>query len=340
MLKSVLRKLQVVGGSTLTVSLPKEWAKATAMKGGDYVAVIPQQDGSLVLAPRENIEIIPSSSEISIDTKLDPVEAGRELIAEYLSGYDTITVKFAEGTSEHRALIKQFSRKKLIGAEIINETSEQLVVQCFVGPKELPIKKATRRMGAITLSMVNDAIEALKLDDKELARNVVERDDEVDRFYLFGVRQLKMAVTNQAILKDVGFLNVNECLGYRIVMKSIERAADHAARISNVIESREKPLDDIADIEKMRKLAVKVFTEILDSLRKSDGRRANKALVGVDKTRIMYDKLSQKLLKLRRTNQEVWGLETVIESLKKIADYGEDIAEVVINSSSDESSGR
>ena len=339
-MKNTLRKLQVVGGSTLTVSLPREWAKATAMKGGDYVAVMPQQDGSLILAPRENLEDIPSSSEITIDTKIDPVEAGRELIAQYLSGYDTITVKFAEGTSDHRAMIKQFSRRKLIGAEIINETSEQLVVQCFVGPKELPIKKATRRMGAITISMVNDAIHALKLGDKDLAHTVVERDDEVDRFYLFGVRQLKMAVMNQAILKDVGFSSIGECLGYRIVMKSMERAADHAARISNVVESREKPLDLMGDIEKLRKLSVKVFAEILDSLQKSDGRRANKALVGVDKTRIMYDKLSQKLLKLRRTNQEVWGLETVIESLKKIADYGEDIAEVVINSSSDGASGR
>ncbi|HDO41837.1 MAG TPA: phosphate uptake regulator PhoU, partial [Candidatus Bathyarchaeota archaeon] len=41
---SQLRRIQLTGGSTYVVSLPKNWAKAAGIKPGDYVQLIPQPD--------------------------------------------------------------------------------------------------------------------------------------------------------------------------------------------------------------------------------------------------------------------------------------------------------
>ncbi|MEM2735030.1 MAG: AbrB/MazE/SpoVT family DNA-binding domain-containing protein, partial [Candidatus Bathyarchaeia archaeon] len=41
------RRIQLVGRSTLTVSLPASWVKRVGLKKGDLVLLSPEKDGSL-----------------------------------------------------------------------------------------------------------------------------------------------------------------------------------------------------------------------------------------------------------------------------------------------------
>src|SRR5438128_10871384 len=50
-----LRKLQMTGGASYTVSLPKDWVKEQGLKVGDVVAIMPRSDSSLTLIPHEKI---------------------------------------------------------------------------------------------------------------------------------------------------------------------------------------------------------------------------------------------------------------------------------------------
>src|SRR5438034_10431908 len=50
-----LRKLQMTGGASYTVSLPKDWVKEQGLKVGDIVAIMPRSDSSLTLIPHEKI---------------------------------------------------------------------------------------------------------------------------------------------------------------------------------------------------------------------------------------------------------------------------------------------
>ncbi|OYT27217.1 MAG: hypothetical protein B6U95_06435 [Thermofilum sp. ex4484_82] len=89
-------------------------------------------------------------------------------------------------------------------------------------------------MGVITSLMIKDVLKALKEFNKSLAQEINRRDDNVDRLYLFIVRQLKFAVRNIAIVSKMGLRNPRDCLGYRLIVKSVERVADHAARIAKL----------------------------------------------------------------------------------------------------------
>jgi phosphate uptake regulator len=45
------RKLQVTGGSTFILSLPKEWATKNELKRGSSMVVREEEDGSLSISP-------------------------------------------------------------------------------------------------------------------------------------------------------------------------------------------------------------------------------------------------------------------------------------------------
>ena len=50
------RKVQKVGYSTLTISLPSEWTKEIGLKQGDTVFCVKERDGSLKIIPSEMIK--------------------------------------------------------------------------------------------------------------------------------------------------------------------------------------------------------------------------------------------------------------------------------------------
>lgn len=96
-------------------------------------------------------------------------------------------------------------------------------------------------MSIITASIQRDAITALKGLDNQHAREVLATDNEVDRFNLYIIRQLKTAIQNPRIIKEIGLQNARDCLGYRLVTKAVERTADHAASIAgNVLQIKNK----------------------------------------------------------------------------------------------------
>ncbi|MEM1554784.1 MAG: PhoU domain-containing protein [Thermoproteota archaeon] len=87
-------------------------------------------------------------------------------------------------------------------------------------------------MCLITASMHKDALQALKESGKTLARDTIALDDEVDRFSLYVIRQLKMAVQNERMLREIRLSNPKDCLGYRIIVEFVERTSDHAVKIT------------------------------------------------------------------------------------------------------------
>ncbi|HEX2021068.1 MAG TPA: AbrB/MazE/SpoVT family DNA-binding domain-containing protein, partial [Candidatus Thermoplasmatota archaeon] len=46
-----LRKIQLTGGSSYTVTLPKEWVEKADLEAGDVVGFLPQPDGTLAVFP-------------------------------------------------------------------------------------------------------------------------------------------------------------------------------------------------------------------------------------------------------------------------------------------------
>ena len=332
-----LRRLQMTGGASYTVSLPKDWVKEQGLKVGDVVAVLPRSDSSLTLVPHEKMPAgQDKGSEISLTPQKDQdkEQVLRTIIAEYLAGYDVLRIRFPSfAKPDLRTYLREAARKMFVGSEIIEESKDELIVQCLSSYSDLPAPKVISRMSLIAKLMLRDAVESLKTRDPALSEEIVKRDEEVDRFYLFIIRQLTMAVLNRSLILDIGLADPRDCLVYRVVSKSLERIADHATTIARISASIESPLPVrlIEEISKASDLTSSVLENALKALSKSDNMVANGSIVSAKKVEGEAEAVMDKLFDFKLNQKTIVAVRLALESLKRISEYSEDVAEMAIN---------
>lgn len=329
------RKLQVTGGSTFILSLPKEWATKNELKRGSSMTVREEDDGSLSIAPasfpkkeKQNEAYIKASINDNPDAVM------RTAISAYLSGYNVLHIK-AQGqkvlSSKLRNHLKTFARHYLVGTEIVIDTPTDLTLQVLLNYPELTVQNALSRMSIIASSMHKEAIAALKKLDYPSATAVIETDREVNRFSLYIVRLLKLAVSNQRIVKDIGLTSQKECLGYRLIAKAVERTADHATKIAeNTLLLKDPVNEEILErISQLSGLAISMFECSMEALFKHD---FNLAETVIEKLSLVH-KLEKEAVLSTQTikNEEIVNLRLLIESVRRTAEYASDISEVVLN---------
>jgi len=330
-----VRKIQFTGKSTYIISLPKKWVTSLGLKAGSQVTVS-QQNDSLIINPKDSAEtpLQPTYATITISDKDNLDMITRKIISLYLVGYNLITVKTRSEriSGLQRNAVKELTKKKLVGTEIIAESPSEIKLQILLSYPELSIENALRRMCLIAKSMHEDAIQALKDLNKKLAQEVIQSDDEVDRFSFYIIRQLKAAVQNNKILRDIGLANPRDCLGYRVIVKFVERIADHATKIAeNTILLKEKPDPNIFQkLSEMSTFAKSIFEYSITSLFKKDYALADNAILKAKE----IVKLESEALKLftQKTEQTSTPILRIItESIRRTAEYSSDIAEIVLN---------
>jgi len=329
------RKIQLTGRSTYIVSLPKKWVTTMNLKAGSQLVVSQQSDASLILTPRDLFK--PSKfgeASIGVSQKEDPNTMMRKIVALYLVGYNLIGIKTKDEriTSLQRNFIKDMTRKKLVGTEIVSDSPNEMKLQVLLSYPELSVESALRRMCLIAASMHEDSLRALKNIDKELAQDVITLDDEVDRFSLYIIRQLKAAVQSERVLKDIGLSSPRDCLGYRVIAKSVERIADHAVKISQNILLMHEKVNDFAfgKISEMSSFARSVFDDSIQSLFKKDYLLADSVVMKAKTIASMEDEAMKAIVKKAEVI-EMSNIRLMMESLRRTAEYASDIAEIVLN---------
>ncbi|MCW4046086.1 MAG: AbrB/MazE/SpoVT family DNA-binding domain-containing protein [Candidatus Bathyarchaeota archaeon] len=329
------RKVQFTGGSTYIISLPKKWVDQNRIKKGSMIRLREEEGGVLSIIPTGSlVEQKPEEALLKVSPKDNPDSVIRKVVSAYLVGYNLIRIraeKQQQLSTEQRYDIKNFARHMLVGTEIVTDTPSELTLQVLLSYPELSIQSALRRMSIITSSMHRDAITALKTLDHQIAKNVITTDNEVDRFTLYIIRQLKTAVQNPRIIKEIGLTNARDCLGYRLVSKSVERTADHAVNIAENILPLKRRLsaEIIKQIEEMSETAVSMFETAIDALLKQDFSLAESI---IEKTKTVTSMEKKAVASSQKIDvDEVANMRLIIESVRRTAEYAADIAEVVLN---------
>ncbi|MFY4816144.1 PhoU domain-containing protein, partial [Haloarcula sp. AONF1] len=222
------RKVQVTGGSTYTVSIPKTWATDNGVEAGTEIEFHPDGD-SLFLTPRSDSERTRGTLDIA---DLTGQALRRAVTTMYVSGFDVIELEGAEITTEQRSTIRD-AVQSLVGLEVLEETRDRVVVQDLLDSSELSIHNAVTRMRLISLSMLDDAITALAERDHELARDVIGRDDDLDRLWLVVSRIFRATLRTPKAAEELG-LPREECFDYHSSARQLERIGDHATKIAHL----------------------------------------------------------------------------------------------------------
>jgi phosphate uptake regulator len=325
------RRIQKTGGSTFIISLPKNWVTARGLGPGDVLFFTPRADGSLTLfAESAN----PSEMErrvVEVRNDMNEEHLFRRLIGEYIAGYPLLEVRTPGRMGPRtREVIRSFAQR-MIGPEILEETADGVILQDVVGANPLPIPSIIRRMHQMVRSMQTDAMAAFRARDIAIAKDVVERDWEVDRLHWFLEKQVTSALRDARILATLN-LTLPECSTYLLASRVLERIADHAVRIADTVSILGKePLPErlVAALDRMAERAATSLVHALESLDSRDIDKANEVIdAGHELTREREQVLRE--LTSKRGRLAV-GLAYVLESIERSAFYASDLAEIAIN---------
>ena len=330
------RKIQFTGKSSYIISLPKQWVMDLGLKQGDQIKIIRKGSSTLELYPPKFESRIQKKEDatIEIGSEEDASSIVRKLISLYFLGYKTIHVKPKDGrlSPNQRNTVKEAVKRMLMGSEIISDSISGITVQVLVNLLELSVVGAFKRMLHLAESMSSDAILSVKENNSELAQEVINTDDEVDRFGFYIIRQLKIAIQNEHMLKEMGFRNARNCLGYRLIVKNIERVGDHASFIAkDVIEFKKSIKKEILEkLEDMNKFCLSVLNDSCLALFTEDYSKAENTIRKADEI-IKYEKKVRDVSKSLKNEEEIYRVKRMTENIKRVSEYASDIAEMVLN---------
>ena len=294
-----------------------------------------EDDGSISITPSK-LEKKEKQDEafIRVTANENPDSVMRKAISAYLIGYNILHI-IGQGqqplSSKLRNHLKTFARNYLVGTEIVIDTPNDLTLQVLLNYPELTVHSALSRMSIIASSMHKEAMAALKKLDYSAAKAIIETDREVNRFGLYITRLLKLAVSNPRIVKEIGLSNQRDCLGYRLIAKSVERTADHATKIAENVLLLKDPVNEalLERTGQMSGLAVSMFENAMEALFKRDYNLAETVIEKIGQ----IHKLEREAVLLSQSVkiEEAVNLRLLIESVRRTAEYASDISEIVLN---------
>jgi phosphate uptake regulator len=321
------RKVQLTGGSTYTVSLPKEWATENGISAGSEIEFHPE-GGSLLLAPRGE----GGSAEGVLDvTDMREEELTRVVVMMYVGGFDVITLETTRIDAAQRRTIREASQR-LVGLEVIEETAEHVTLQDLLDSAELSIHNAITRMRLVALTMLADAVEALAENDADLAADVAARDDDVDRLWYMTARVFRSALRNPIGATDVE-LPREVCFDYHSGARQLERVADHATKIAELARDIDDvPEEAAAALAELHAASSAVVETAMDALFAEDPETAlalaNDAASRIPEVDDQVRAADNLIRELDPEHAQRFGL--VVDSLSRTADYGGNVAETAM----------
>jgi len=320
-LTKFIRRLQRIGSSIL-VSLPKEWVDANNLDKGSQVEIETGQDSVSISANKETR----TTKELVISYPLSKEEnIVANITGAYLLGYDVIEINSKSIIpGEDREQIRN-SMRRLVGMEIIEEDASHINMQFLLDATTLNPAKILKRMSSLALGMYDDASNGLISDDKSNLQSLSKRDVEVNRQYFLLVRLIRSTLVDKRLANVFNLENI-DVLDYRVAANVLENAGDSIVELSNFIytsslskENSKKIYDIVKDFNKLAEKSIDAFT-------KPDRLLAIKAIS-------LHKQYEEKLGLLRSTldNKKQIPIDflDLVYMFERIAQYWADVADLV-----------
>ena len=326
-----IRKVQMTGGSSFIVSLPKDWARTNHIQKNDKIGIIDCQDGALLLTTKISGEPKQRIKEFDITKIVDTTCLFRMLLGGYIRGYNIFHITSDKRISPKvRETLRNFIRAA-IGLEIIEETSTDLTIKDLLDPSEMPFDQAIKRIASLVKNMHKDALFSFSYGDEAMSKDVIIRDDDVDHLHWLISRQYNIVSQDIFLAESIQF-NTKQGANYSLISRTIERIGDHAVAIAtnnlNLVNQKlEAPVIDT--ITKAGTYALDMFTDSIEAFFNKDILEANKNIDSVAELKQICEEIEN--IALHQTGVVAVSLGYIGESIRRVGEYSADLAEYVIN---------
>jgi phosphate uptake regulator len=326
-----IRRVQVTGGASFVVTLPKDWAESQKIMKNDPVGLIVQPDGTLLITKKITEDPVQRVKEIDSTAITDPAFLFRMLIGAYITGFTmiriTTKVRFPPFV---RTVVRDFTQMT-IGQEVVEETETAITIKDLLNPAEMPFDNTLKRMFVIIKTMHEDAITALETHNRVLAMDVIKRDTDADRLNWLIARQTTMILQNASLSRKMG-ISPNMATNYYMLSRIIERVGDHAVRIAE----HSLPIIDVDfdkkfmnAIRKAGALSLEIFDRSIITFFNADMKEAHRNIESITALEDICGEINNMVLK--QDALVALNIAYISESIRRAGEYAGDISETVIN---------
>ncbi len=258
-----IRRLQKIG-STILVSLPKEWVDANKLEKSSEIEIETGQDSLSISINKDQRP----SKDVVISY---PVPKEENIVADitgaYLLGYDIIKIHGKKSISiVDREKIRN-SMRRLVGMEIIDEDATNVTMQFLLDETTLQPEKILKRISSLALGMYNDVVIGLISDNKLNLLTLSNRDVEVNRQYFLLVRLIRSTMIDTRLAAAFSLENI-DILDYRVAANILENAGDIIVELGNLIANSSLSYNDlkqlyeiVKDFEPIATTSINAFTQ-------------------------------------------------------------------------------
>jgi phosphate uptake regulator len=326
-----IRRVQITGGASFVVTLPKDWAEAQKIQKNDPIGLVVQPDGTLLITKKITEEPEHRTKEIDTSTITDPAFLFRMLIGAYITGFTVIRiitkVRFPPFV---RTVVRDFTQMT-IGQEVVEETGTAITIKDLLNPAEMPYDNTLKRMFVIIKTMHEDAVNALETHNRSLAMDVIKRDTDADRLNWLIARQTNMILQNASLSRKMG-ISPGMAMNYYMLSRIIERIGDHAVRIAE----HSLPIIDVDfdrkfmnAIRKAGALSLEIFDRSIVSFFNADMKEAHRNIESLAALENICGEINNMVLK--QDALVALNIAYISESIRRAGEYAGDISETVIN---------
>jgi len=326
-----IRRVQFTGGSSYVITLPKEWIKSANIQKNDPLSIFSQSDGTLLITPKIAQKQSKRLKEFKISTKTDQTYLLRRLIGAYIAGYNSIKIKSENRIGlKIRPTVRKFTQIT-IGQEVIEETDYFIILKDLLDPTEMPFSSTIKRMSIIVKSMHEDAMQALATGNKNIAKEILLRDNDVDRLNWLIARHYNIISQNISLAEKM-YTTIGMSSIYFLISRIIERVGDHVVKIAqnvpnlidgNINKQISKQIQSASD------LALDIFNQSIGSFYRRNIHASNQNIETVKKLKILCKEIDT--LALKQESAMAISIGDIVESVRRIGEYAEDISETTIN---------
>jgi phosphate uptake regulator len=320
------RKVQVTGGSTYTVSLPKGWATEHGVSGGSVVELYPEAD-SLLVSPRRGDD--PTEGRLNV-SGLSGDDLVRAVVTMYVSGFDIAVFEATRLSPDQRRTVRQ-AAQGLVGFEVVEETDRVVRLQDLLDTGEFSVHDAVVRTSVLSIAMLEDAIEGFIAGDRERVADVAVRDDDVDRLHALVVRTFRSALRDPRAATALG-IDAETCFDYQQCSRQYERVADHAEKVAGLVGDEPLPDPLAGEVRALYEEAAAVLEDATGAFFETDpdaairmAHEARRANVAANERVKLVSEATRDL-----DTERARSVGLVVDSLSRAADYGGNVAEVAL----------
>ena len=329
--RSEVRKIQLTGGSTYIVSLPKNWITQHGLGARDEVRIEWRPSGTLrVIADASSLV---KQREVNINCNEIPDHMIFDhLVASYLSGAHRIIISSAIDFSRiQRKIFREFV-KSTRGLEITNDQGREIEMISLLNPSEMPLFSSINRMYLLISRQIRDFSDFLLDGDTEILEESSEIENEVDALRLLLERQTGLILESASIEDSLGTSRWEAAELCKLV-RTLERMGDHSFALCDLAKSYKVP-----DLVNMNSLPISVIPVWQNSIKLLVSNLRNRNFSEIHDAKFQLITAQGDLLQyeevLRASDvgiSDALFLDRVSESLRRICAYSINMAEILMN---------